>query len=171
MKEIPILYSRFWYLFAINLNIYAHLMQIMVEQTISDLNALIQSVAVLIGALLPIVVSILAYLKAHTNSQSIQKVVNTSEQVVGSLEATDKWVLEHQAQLTKLVEVASTDPNVKKWLEEHNMDINKMRVDLDNTSKEIKDLYDPSNKPPVTMSNTVDRTLSELDKKTKVTAS
>ncbi len=46
-----------------------------------------------------------------------------------------------------------------------------MRVDLVNTSKEIKDLYDPSKKPSITISNTVDRTLSELDKKTKVTTS
>jgi uncharacterized BrkB/YihY/UPF0761 family membrane protein len=55
----------------------------------NNLSGLIESIAVLIGALLPIIVSLLAYMKAHTNSQSIQKVVNTSEQVVDSLEATN----------------------------------------------------------------------------------
>jgi uncharacterized coiled-coil protein SlyX len=79
--------------------------------------------------------------------------------------------LEHQAQITKLVEVASTNPELKSMLEQHNMDVEKMKTDLDKTTNEIKDLYDTPKLPPVTVTNPIDRKLIELDKKTQVTQS
>lgn len=140
----------------------------MVDQAVSEFSTLVQSVAVLIGALLPIVIAILAYLKAHSNSQSIQKVVNTSDQIVTSLGETDKWVLSHQAQLTKLVEVASTNPEFKKWLDGNDMNVVKLKSDLDTTTQEINGLYNSPSQQPVTNANPVDRKLLEIDQKTKV---
>jgi hypothetical protein len=143
----------------------------MVEQTVADLAGLIYAIAGLIGALVPIAISILAFIKTHTNRQDIQKIVNVSEQAVNSLQETDKWVLDHQAQITKIVEVASKDPNFKKWLEEKNLDVNKMKLDLENTTKEIQDLYSPPKQPTATNADPIDRKIEEIDKKTKVTPS
>ena len=137
----------------------------------SDFSAIVQSVAVLIGALLPLAVAILAYLKTHTNSQSIQKVVNTSDKIVDSLEETDKWVLSHQAGLTKLIEVVAANPEVEKLLQEHDIDINKMKADVDNTTQEINALYNSPRQQPVTNANPIDRKLSEIDQRTRVTRS
>jgi hypothetical protein len=131
--------------------------------------ALIQAVAVLIGALVPIALSILAFVKAHTNSKNIQRTVNSAENIVNSLAETDKWVLSHQQGLTKLVEAAATIPDIKRAMDTHSIDITKMKQDLDATTAEIKNLYDTPSTEPVTNADPVERGLKEIDQRTKVT--
>jgi len=141
----------------------------MSDAVTNNLSGLIQSVAVLIGALLPIAVAILAFIKTHTNSKNIQKTVNTAQGMVNSLAETDKWVLSHQEGLTNLVGALSANPEIRKAMEEHNMDITKMKIDLDKSTSEIKSLYDAPSSVSTTDSDPVDSKLKEIDQRTKVT--
>jgi len=139
-----------------------------VNSITTDLSALIQSIAVLIGALVPIALSILAYMKAHTNSKNIQRTVNSAENIVTSLAETDKWVLSHQEGLTKLVEAAATNPEIKKAMDAHDIDIKNMKQDLDETTLEIKNLYDTPSTESITNADPVERNLKEINQRTKV---
>jgi hypothetical protein len=139
------------------------------DSVVTDVSALIQSIAVLIGALVPIALSILAFLKAHTNGKNIQRTVNSAENIVNSLAETDKWVLSHQEGLTKLVEAAATNPELKRAMDAHSIDIKKMKQDLDETTSEIKKLYDTPSADSVTNADPIEHNLKEIDQRTKVT--
>ena len=141
----------------------------MANSVTTDLSVLIQSIAVLIGALVPIALSILAYIKAHTNGKNIQRTVNSAENIVTSLAETDKWVLSHQEGLTKLVEAAATVPEIKKAMDTHSIDVKKMKQDLDETTSEIKNLYDTPSAESVTNADPIEHNLKEIDQRTKVT--
>jgi L-lactate permease len=111
------------------------------------LQSLVASIVALATAVAAIAGLIAKFVQTHSNNQKVKewatKVAADSDWLKQSLEATDKWVLENQSKFTSAMNVVNSvlTPEQQQALAAQGVDINRLRQELDDVTKELDNIY------------------------------
>lgn len=121
-----------------------------------------------VGVVLPAMGFYMNYIRSRQDKMSDRqkKTVDVMQEIVNSIEATDRWVLDNQGKIDAVVEIATKSPEFKKLLDENKIDIERWRADTDQARKDITALYEKfTPKPDDSSKDDVVRDLSHIQKK------
>lgn len=114
---------------------------------IENTTALITASSALLGSLGGIIVAVVGYVanrtKGNAISANLKKTLDDLEKVGMSLQKTDKWVLENEGNLATLIKVVSEmSPDVKKTLQDKNLEIKRLEEEITKAKQELDTIYD-----------------------------
>jgi hypothetical protein len=114
---------------------------------VQDTTALIAAFGALLGSVGGVIIAIVGFLsnknKSNANSQELAETYDDLKKVGLSLQKTDKWVLENEEKLAKLVSAVSEfDPKIKDSLQSRSLEIRTLTEELRNAKRELDEAYD-----------------------------
>src|SRR5918911_906849 len=104
-----------------------------------SLSGLINAISLLVGAVVPLIVSTLTYVKARSHDPQIKKALDTGVAVGRIATATAKKAVENKENIKTLIDAGLkvAPPQAQQAIEEHKTLMNKITREIDATNAQI----------------------------------
>jgi phosphoglycerate-specific signal transduction histidine kinase len=107
-----------------------------------SLSGLINAISLLVGAVVPLIISVLTYVKASSHDPQIKKALDTGVAVGRIATATAKKAVENKENIKSLIDVGLkiAPPQAQQAIEEQKTLMNKVTQEIEATNAQISQL-------------------------------